>query len=320
MSAGNHDTLVYRLAQMLVKLNQGEKLDPQVLADEFGVNLRTIQRDLNERFAYLPLVKTNGRYHLDPTFLGKLSTRDIERFASLAGVRGLFPSLSDDFLRDIFDTRIQSALLVKGHHYEDLAGKEAQFRLLEQAIVARHQVSFDYQKDNGQKHYDTVSPYKLVNHKGIWYLAGRDADKLKTFSFSKIEHLRQVDTQFDPDPDVDKTLSEEDGIWLSEEKMEIVLKIAAEVAGYFKRRTLIANQVIEKELEAGGLIVSAKVGHPNQVLPIVRYWIPHIRIISPEGLQREFETELASYLHGASTMRGQRDTQFISGNADEKDQ
>jgi len=44
------------------------------------------------------------------------------------------------------------------------------------------------------------------------------------------------------------------------------------------------------------LIVSAKVGHPNQVVPIVRYWIPHIRIISPEGLQAEMETEITSYL------------------------
>jgi predicted DNA-binding transcriptional regulator YafY len=301
MSTANHDTLVYRLAQILVKLNQGEKLDPQELADEFGVNLRTVQRDLNERFAYLPLLKTNGRYHLDPTFLGKLNTRDIERFASLAGVRGLFPSLSDDFLSDIFDTRIQSALLVKGHHYENLAGKESQFRLLEQAIVARHHVSFDYQKDEGRKHYDTVAPYKLVNHKGIWYLAGRDADRLKTFSFGKIDHLRQLDSQFNPDPDIDKTLIEEDGIWLGEEKKEIVLKIATEIAGYFKRRKLIANQVIEKELEDGGLIVSAKVGHLNQVLPIVRYWIPHIRVISPEGLQGELERDLAAYLEGASS-------------------
>ena len=64
---------MYRLAQMLVKLNQGERLDPQALAEEFGVNLRTIQRDLNERFAYLPLEKIDGRYHLDPAFLGKLS-------------------------------------------------------------------------------------------------------------------------------------------------------------------------------------------------------------------------------------------------------
>ena len=137
MSKEFHDTLVYRLAQILVKFNHGEKIDPLALADEFGVSLRTIQRDLNERFAYLPLEKVNGRYHLSPTFLGKLSTRDIERFASLAGVRGLFPSLSDDFLRDIFDSRIQSALLVKGHNYESLGSKEDQFSQREQATVER---------------------------------------------------------------------------------------------------------------------------------------------------------------------------------------
>ena len=39
-------SVVYRLAQMLVKLNQGEKLNLQALADEFGVNLHTLQRVL----------------------------------------------------------------------------------------------------------------------------------------------------------------------------------------------------------------------------------------------------------------------------------
>lgn len=297
MANENHDTLVFRLAQMLVKLNQGEKLNPHSLADEFGVNLRTIQRDLNVRFAYLPLQKTKGSYHLDPTFLGKLSTRDVERFASLAGVGGLFPSLSNDFLRDIFDARMQTTLLVKGHHYEDLAGKESLFRQLEQAIVARRHISFDYSKDDGIKSYADVAPYKLINQKGIWYLAGRDGDKVKTFSFTRIECLQVFDSTFTPDATIDKMLLEEDGIWFGEEKKEIVLKIAKEVAGYFKRRRLIANQVIEKELEDGGLIVSAKVGHPNQVLPIVRYWIPHIRIISLEGLQEEMERELKQYLN-----------------------
>ena len=300
MASDSHDTLVYRLAQMLVKLNQGEKLDPRALAEEFGVNLRTIQRDLNVRFAYLPLQKSDGRYHLDLTFLGKLNTKDIERFAGLAGVRGLFPSLSDDFLRDIFDARIQSALLVKGHNYESIGGKEASFRQLEQAIVARHHIAFDYLKDAGSKSYTGVAAFKLINHKGIWYLAASESDKLKTFSFSKMENLRVLDTQFDSDPNIERRLVEEDGIWLSEERKEIVLKIAREVAGYFKRRKLIANQVIEKELEDGGLIVSAKVGHPNQVLPIVRYWIPHIRIVSPEGLQAAMERELAEYLKRAS--------------------
>ena len=162
MTTGNHDTLVYRLAQILVKLTQGEKLEAQALADEFGVNLRTVQRDLNERFAYLPLQKTEGRYRLDPAFLGKLSTRDIERFACLAGVRGLFPSFSDEFLRDIFDIRIQSTLLVKGHNYENLAGKEALFRQIEQAIIARRHLMFKYQKDDGSKSYEAIAPFKAA--------------------------------------------------------------------------------------------------------------------------------------------------------------
>ncbi|MFO1279515.1 MAG: WYL domain-containing protein [Burkholderiaceae bacterium] len=126
-------------------------------------------------------------------------------------------------------------------------------------------------------------------------MAARDGEKLKTFAFAKIESLRLMDTCFPADPDVDKRLAEDDGIWLHDERKEIVLKVEATVAGYFKRRKLIANQVIEKELEDGGLIISAKVGHPNQVVPIVRYWIPHIRIISPASLQNEMESEISIY-------------------------
>lgn len=79
-------------------------------------------------------------------------------------------------------------------------------------------------------------------------------------------------------------------------KLEVVLKIAEPAAGYFRRRKLVAHQVIEKELEDGGLIVSAKVAHANQILPVVRQWIPCIRIISPEGLQSDMEREMHGYL------------------------
>ena len=296
MANANHDTLVYRLVQMLIKLNAGEKLDPQGLADEFGVNLRTIQRDLNVRFAYLGLEKVNGRYQLDPIFLGKLSTKDIERFAALSGIRGLYPSLSDEFLRDIFDIQMQGALLVKGHSYEPMVGKEQVFRDLEKAIVGRQRISFSYVKTEGEKHYLGVCPYRVINNKGIWYVAALDTDKLKSFSLTKLNHLRVSDDRFDWDAKLDAQLVAEDGVWLSRDKQEIVLKVGKEVAGYFKRRKLVANQVIEKELEDGGLILSAKVGHANQVLPIVRYWIPHVRIISPEALQMEIDKGLTDYL------------------------
>lgn len=296
MTTASHDTLAYRLTQILIKLNQGEKLDPQALADEFGVTLRTVQRDLNERFAYIPLEKINGRYALEPAYLGKISGRDVERFACLAGVQGLFPSLTGDFLRDIFDSRIQSALLIKGHNYEDLSGKEHNFKQLEQAILAHHRITFEYWKTNGPQTYVDAEPYKLVNHDGIWYLAAKDGGKLKAYSFGKIARLQVSDTTFVPDSTVNRTLAEEDDIWLNPEKTEVVLNVSREVAGYFKRRKLIANQVIEKELEDGGLLVSGKVAHSNQILSVVRYWIPNVRIVRPEGLQVEMEKQIKDYL------------------------
>lgn len=296
MVKGVHDTLVYRLAQILIKLNQGEKLVPEQLAEEFGVNRRTIQRDLNERFAYLPLVKADGRYCLDGFFLGKITHRDIKRFASLAGVKGLFPSLSNDFLRDIFDNRLESAILVKGHDYENLADHQGKFQLLEQAIIDHNQISFTYSKKGEQKNYNFIFPYKLINSKGIWYLAGADGDRLKTFSLAKMDDPVLLEALFDPDPRLLQMATEEDGIWFSDEKQEVLLKVAGEVADYFKRRKLIVNQVIEKEMDNGDLLITTKIGHINQVLSIVRYWIPHIRILSPDSLQETLNKELNNYI------------------------
>ena len=292
------DSYGYRLVQILRKLNQGEKLSPQALAEEFNVNLRAIQRDLNERFGFLQLEKVNGRYQMHPSMLGKLNLRDIERFASLAGVRGLFPSLSDEFLRELLDARIQSALIVKGPSYEDLGDKEILFRQLEAAILERHPVSYSYQKTDGTKIYSAVQPYKLINHDGIWSLAAKDGGKLKSFTLVKIDRLLVEDGTFEIDSAIHKTLADEDDIWLNPKKLEVVLKITGPAASYFRRRKLVANQVIEKELEDGGMIVSTKVAHVNQILPTVRQWIPCIRIISPEGLQADMESEIKSYLNG----------------------
>jgi len=296
MSEGKHDTLVYRLASTLIKLNQGEHLAPESLADEYGVTLRTIQRDLNVRFAYLPIQKTNGLYHLDSVYLGKLTHQDIERFASLAGVQGLFPSLTPKFLEEIFDNSTQGSLLVKGHNYEDLDGKEQQFTQLEEAVSLSQHIDFDYAKSDSIKHYLSAQPYKMINNKGIWYLIALDRGKLKTFSFSKISkvHIRQE--IFKPDNELLTLISGDDSIWFSKDRIKVVLRISEEVAGYFIRRTLISNQIIEKKLDDGSLILSTKISHSNQLLPIIMYWIPHIHIISPESIQHELKQQIREYL------------------------
>lgn len=107
-SLGSDDSPILRKAQTLNKPNLGERLELATLVEEFGVNIRTIQCDLNERLANLPL--------------NKIDLRDVERFAGLVGIYELFLSLSTDVLRDTIDDRTQSRLLINRQRYEDLSG------------------------------------------------------------------------------------------------------------------------------------------------------------------------------------------------------
>lgn len=291
-----HDLLAWRLTAILQKLNQGERLDVDQLAEEFKVHRRTIQRDLLDRFAFLPLEKHDGLFALDPAYLGRLTLRDLERFAGLAGLRGLFPSLDTTFIRELFDSRLQETMSIHAPNYEELKHRTQEFRLLQQAIKDSQKLTFDYQKEDGCKTV-AVSPYRLINHAGVWYLAALDGDLTKAYAFGKIKHIRLCDENFVRDPKISQMLDQEDSIWLNEKKTEVVLTIAPAAAIYFRRRKLIAQQVIEKELEDGGLIVSGKFAHTNQILPIVRYWLPHIRIVSPKEWQVKMEQLLSEYLN-----------------------
>ena len=51
-----------------------------------------------------------------------------------------------------------------------------------------------------------------------------------------------------------------------------------------------------KELEDKGLLVSCKVSFDEEILKIVRYWIPNVEIISPDYLKEKLETGLKEYL------------------------
>lgn len=299
-ATSDHDQLATRLVVILRRLNEGDKLDPKALADEFNVHLRTIQRDLTQRFDFLELRKEKGRYHLPSSMLGRFQMADIERFASLAGVKGLFPALSADFLREWLNTRLEdSSLLVRGASFETLEPiRQHLFQRLEHAIRSRHCIDFTYQKGDGPKAYQGLEPYKLINHQGVWYLAAVDDGQMKAFTFSKLQTLDVTEARFDREMTHEQMLLEEDSIWLKAQKTEVVLRVAPEAAHYFQRRKLIGSQRIEKTLESGGLIVSGRVAHANQILPIVRYWIPHVHIISPEGWQEEMEQGLRGYVEG----------------------
>ena len=290
-----HERLADRLANILTKLNMGYQLSIKELASEFGVSTRTISRDFDRINTYLPLLQDNEnkKFYLDLNYLGKIAPKDIRNFAQLSGISHLYPSLDMSFLRELLDSRAHQIYSAKGYSFEDASQFKELFKVLGKAIQEQRQIGFLYKGESR-----LVQPYRLIHHHGSWYLAAVRKDQLRTYRISHIQlmHATHEYPQFIPDQDIVKVVEDDDSIWFGQDKQEIILSIDSQVAFYFKQRSILPEQQIVRELEDGGLLVSSKINHDMQLLPLIRFWIPHLKIVNPGRLQNEMEKGLKEYI------------------------
>ena len=197
------------------------------------------------------------------------------------------------FLRELLDSRAQQIYCAKGYSFEDASQFKELFKIVGKAIQEHRQIGFVYKGEPR-----LVQPYRLIHHHGSWYLAAVRKNQLRTYRISHIQltHSPHEYPQFIPDQNIVKLVEDDDSIWFGQDKQEIILSIDSLVAFYFKQRSILPEQQIVKELGDGGLLVSSKINHDMQLLPLIRFWIPHVAIISPAHLQNELEVGLKEYL------------------------
>jgi len=285
------DKLTTRMISIITQLNSGKRLTPKELAEEFSVSQRLIQKDLNERLSqFLPIVKKDGKYFLEDFLIGKLDYDDIKTFAILSGIEKLYPSLDPTFLSDILNKKINNACMVKGACYEDISSKQEMFDTLRLAITLQSQISCKY-RDKSRY----INPYKLINIHDIWYLIGEENGQLKNYTFTKIENLIKTDKKFQPKTEFLEIINKNDADWVSQTRIKVILAIDAKVKEYFLRRDLLPNQTILQDTHEK-LIVQTRVSYEDEILRIVRYWIPHIKIIEPIELEEKLHYQLDAYI------------------------
>ena len=294
-NASTHERLAERLASILTKLNIGHQLSVQELAREFQVSTRTIERDFDRLNSYLPLIQDaqTKKFYLESSYLGRFKLQDIKNFAQLSGINDLYPSLDISFLRELFDNRASLVFSAKGYNFEDATQYAEHFKTLTGSIQKRQQIALFYR---GQ--IRVVKPYRLIHHMGNWYLAAVRKQKFRVYRLGRIEKIicsRRL-SQFEHDQTVLQQLKDEDGIWFQHEKQEVILSVHPDVAIYFKQRRIFPEQAVLNESETGELVISCQIRHQKQLNPLVRYWIPYLKIIKPAHLQQELDDSLQGYL------------------------
>ena len=268
------EKLALRLSQILARLHQGDVIDKHQLAQDFEVDVRTIERDLGTRLKGIVERTPTGQWQLARTARSTIPVQHLQGYARMVGAQNLFPDSSLPYLLGQLEVKEpQRSTRVQPTPHEDLRSRSPIFAQLQTAIEQHHECQFTY-KDKPR----CVQPYRLIHKNGVWYLAADEAGRLKNFSVALMKNLQvRADSRFTPKAEHQDYINAKDDIWFTENATEVRLRVAPEAAHYFARRQLLPQQQHRMD-DDGSLLVTA---HINQLLPVVRYWLPHVRIIQP---------------------------------------
>ena len=297
----DYDKILTRLTGILSKLNDGEALSVTVLAEEFNVSTKTIQRDFNERLVKFPIYQENKKWKMQDGFRVE-KTKSLEDEIVLDIIEKITESIGGKF-----STKAHRLLSkIKNEDFnpiytklniEDISDRFADIQILETAIREKKEVKCSYDDERYDIYTTTIQPLKIVNFEGFWYLIALRDDMLKKYYLKNISNPKITNVIFEADNELDTLLDNSISVWFQkdEEPFEVKLFADKSAAKYFKRRPLPTQQ-IESIHTDGTMEFNVKITHEMEILPIAKYWIPHLFVIEPEWIKEIIQEDLAGYI------------------------
>ena len=289
MASDSSKKLSARLAELIRRLYAGEQLQREALIAEFRVSERTIFRDL-ERLEDWIETTDDYRYQLKPHLRKQLQPKHLNSLFELLDMQELFPgNMLMRLTQQVEAPDEESSYLFRGPVSEMENVDRNDVARLDKAVQKRLVCHLRY-RDKSR----TLEPYRLVNQQGIWYLAAAEAGQLKAFALSQCSHVLVGDTAFVPKPELVQEIEHSDGIWFGP-TTTVTLHVSGLAMDYFRRRQQLPHQRIVRE-QSNHLVVTTEVRHPEQLLPTLRYWIPHVRIVDHPDYAQALQNSLQQYL------------------------
>ena len=175
----------------------------KTLAQEFGVSLRTLRRDVE-------MMGADFSYERDTIyFLGsKLpnSTSQADSFIALALLRSFAYSMNGEIKSQMLSL-LNSLESTSAHNAEpfftrsnlkEIALEPESIARLQKAIKKHKVIGFEFLKEPNILSHSTahtqreVLPLKILNFSGEWYLLGLESNEIKKFYLNNITNIRRA--------------------------------------------------------------------------------------------------------------------------------
>lgn len=283
-----------RLVDILRELQTYGVVSRHRLMKKFNITERTAYRDLNMLSSFVEGCG-GGEYRLISSLAQTNSHEALHNpLAKLLDADAVFPDRDETFWSCLEKRVAEQHIRVQlnSPEYSVRNDLRKHFNLLEKAIQKKNVCHILYKNKTRAVH-----PYKLINHKNIWYLQATEDEKLKSFSLRKIHWLDIKKEHFVVDKPIVSLIDEHCDPWVSEETFEVRVRINHSIAGYFSRRDLLPQQELLCEGD-DGVTLLCQAAHQNQIIPLILFWLPNIEILEPEWLKTSVINMLHNYIAG----------------------
>lgn len=305
INADNPQKRLIRLGQILKLFMEKEVVSTTWLSQQFQTTPRTIQRDLLLlKEADFPLNElSRGNYQIDKNLFKNFEVFDDTELALVIAIKNLvgqlgepFQKAADDIFNKLYEDVTASPVFIKID--DSVILDKRQFNRIVKAIREKRQGAFEYEVFSPFN--VNIEPYRVCFFDGFWYLVGKDIrdQKLKKYAIDKIKDFKPLSSNFRCVPaQVDRMLKDSGNIRFSAEKnIEVVVEIDKSCAGYFRRRKVYPHQEIREERADGSIIVSFMVGSLDEIINILKAWLPHTKIIQPEELKNILLNDMKAWV------------------------
>jgi len=176
---------------------------------------------------------------------------------------------------------------------EDITDRSELFLLMQDAIEQNRVVRLKYLGIIRE-----VYPYKIASFEGFWYLFCKEREKYKTFYFKDIQDVLLLENTFKCDKQALRTMENALNIWFEaqEKSFEVLLHVDSKIAKHLARRPLSKTQKVLKESENGDIEISLCATSDNEVIHMLKKWLPNLKVITPLRIHEQFKRELQIYI------------------------
>jgi len=290
----------YRVIEILKALNEGKILSIDTLASAYDTSARSIRRDfelIKEIFGDILISPQKGCYQA----VGKTLLQDTLNSAELYMLKNILKlsdksqlslskTVDDSVKKAIIKEEDNSPYLFKNKPYEEIYEHKEKFRFLEHAITFRKEIRFTY-SNMDKVNVFTLKPYKIIFINENFYLVSEFQHKKVTLSrIAMISELCYTGQSFIHNRDMMAFIYHMQSPWATykenfkHELKEIIVQVPHEQAKYFKLKKFLPSQKILSEDEEGFLTLSYTVSSQNEVITLIKQWIPHMKVIAPDSL------------------------------------